>query len=323
MSVTRLSARRTANKNVNAASVPLDLRWIPFPKDIDFLVIAGGGGGGNGLYGAGGGGAGGYIEGTFPANIFNSNIQGSNIVVTVGAGGTAAYASPASTGNGSNSSIILAGSPIVNYLSVGGGGGQGYSPLGYRKGANGGSGGGGHNLADSPTAVGAGYGHPGPTQQGYPAGNGVNGGGTTGGGGGAGGAGDGPGIAGQRGGNGGPGRYSLITGSNVAYAGGGGGGTENFATVGLGGVGGGGNAAPISPNAASGTSGSVNTGGGGGGRSQFGSPGSALAGKGGSGVVILRAPADVTAATTGNVTISTSTRYKVFQFNQSGTIVFQ
>jgi hypothetical protein len=104
-----------------------------------------------------------------------------------------------------------------------------------------------------------------------------------------------------------------ITSTGVYYSGGGGGAALS-GTAGTGGAGGGG-AASTSGVA---TAGSANTGGGGGGSGQgAGTTG----GAGGSGIVILRYPDSVTAATTtGSPTITVADGYRVYKFTASGSI---
>jgi hypothetical protein len=267
--------------------------------NVEVVSIAGGGGGGGGQYGSGGGGAGGVLW----SNI--SLLGAGNITVTVGAGGSYPGAGATSiTVSGSNTRVTA---PSVvfnsaNLTSVGGGGGSGYNqnPGGYTKGANGGSGGGGHNLGGGGnTPAGLGFGFPGTmfvTQQGYPAGDGINGGGTTGGGGGAGQqGGSGPAVSGNPGGDGGNGiAISWVTPSYGTpgptpgrwFGGGGAGGKEGTtpSIVIAGGAGGGGTNTGIGNQI--GFSGNTNTGGGG---SGYNSSSTILAGAaGGSGIVIIR-----------------------------------
>ena len=268
--------------------------------NVEVVSIAGGGGGGGGQYGSGGGGAGGVLW----SNI--SILSAGNITVTVGAGGSYPGAGATSiTVSGSNTRVTAPStvfSNSANLTSVGGGGGSGYNqnPGGYTKGANGGSGGGGHNLGGGGnTPAGLGFGYPGTmfvTQQGYPAGDGINGGGTTGGGGGAGQqGGSGPAVSGNPGGFGGNGiAISWVTPSYGTpgpapgrwFAGGGAGGKESGspAPVVVGGAGGGGTNTGIVNQV--GFSGNTNTGGGG---SGYNSTSTVLAGAaGGSGIVIIR-----------------------------------
>lgn len=121
----------------------------------------------------------------------------------------------------------------------------------------------------------------------------------------------------------------MITGANVAYAGGGGGATWNggVSTSGAGGAGGGGTGGSYSPSIINGAAGIANSGGGGGGGPQT-SPGQVYAGNGGSGVVILRIPSTYTATfsagITANVGISTSqVGYRTYTVTGgTGTVTF-
>jgi hypothetical protein len=261
---------------------------------LEIIAIAGGGGSGSGGYGSGGGGAGGMI--------WNTSVPVSatgNLVITIGNGGSAPNGSASYLANGGNTRVTAPSAILsANLLAVGGGGGSGYAqnPAGYTRGENGGSGGGGHNLT-APAPAGQGYGYPSPTQQGYPAGDGINGGGTTGGGGGAGGiGGSGPAVSTNPGGPGGIGRAVPWAPASYGtpgpapgrwFAGGGAGGKEGGPGVAIaGGAGGGG-----SHNGVTGTigfAGNVNTGGGGGGHNSP-SSGAGIA-SGGSGIVIIRYP---------------------------------
>ena len=112
--------------------------------------------------------------------------------------------------------------------------------------------------------------------------------------------------------NGGAGIYSLITGANVAYAGGGGG-----RQPGLGGVGGGGaGAGPASPSPA--VSGTGNSGGGGGAGADSGS---GLGASGGSGIVIIRYPvinvAEIAQSKISRVSSVTKSSNAVYETEQS------
>lgn len=302
----------SANTDANNANVAITIGYEEVSERnstfIEYLVVAGGGGGGSsGPYnsGSGGGGAGGLLYG------IQSGIQlGTCYVLTVGAGGAGGVSS-----NGINGSNSIFASPSSNLLvSVGGGGGASSSCSGV--GCPGGSGGGGGNGGTG------GQGFPG---QGFRGGNATNnvapfsddpGGG----GGGAGEAAlDTSGNAATKGGNG---CLLDITGTSQYYAGGGGGGAHACygQGVGAGGCGGGGpgsSGAPATP-------GTGTTGGGGGGSGQS-APGPAgyTAGSGGSGTIILRQPIfKQIATTTGNVTVSSSGVYRIYQFNGSGSITF-
>jgi hypothetical protein len=268
---------------------------------IDYLVVAGGGSGGGGSSGAGGaGGAGGYRTGTGI-----SVSAGVTYTVTVGAGASTVGVS-SSGGKGSNSSI--SGSGLSTITSTGGGiGGYVNADAG-----NGGSGGGGGG--NGSTSFGTG------NEGGYNPAEGNNGGtqftGTYnwggGGGGGAGGAGQN--ATTNTPGDGGAGINNSITGSSIGYAGGGGGGAWNSGAGGGTASHGGGSGGKGLSNGSSGTS---NRGGGGGGGGQDRS-----GGLGGSGVVIIRYPAEyVAATTTGSPTVTTSGGYRIYQFNNNGTII--
>jgi len=240
---------------------------------VEMLLIGGGGAGGYTTNpvpvqtGGGGGGAGGFVY------IESTPLSTGDYSVIVGGGGslmTTAPSIPAS--RGSNTSF--SGEAFANILSVGGG--SGGSGADFMQATPGGSGGG----AGNNNTGGAGWGYPGPAQQGFPGANNPASGG-----GGAGGAGVDRGSTvpgGNPAGAGGVGLISAITGSNVYYAGGGGGSyTPQLPVGGAGGLGGGGpGRGPTGVG-----SGNVSTGGGGGG-SNFAGPG----GTGGSGIVIIRYP---------------------------------
>ena len=104
---------------------------------------------------------------------------------------------------------------------------------------------------------------------------------------------------------------------------GGGGGGSNFqgGFIGSGGNGGGGDGGPNRgpSTSAAGSPGTVNTGGGGGG-SYYGNTTTA-GGNGGKGVVIIRhSDSKPQATTTGSPTVTTSGGYRIYVFNDSGTI---
>ena len=243
---------------------------------VEVLVVAGGGAGGG--YHGGGGGAGGLI--------YNSNFAvtpGTQLTVTVGAGGDAPTSS-GNTGNPGGNSVFGA------LTAIGGGAGISQSNEAQAR-NNGGSGGGGCDGTGSVLHSGG----SGTAGQGFKGGD-VTGSGDqlavyygTAGGGGAGGAGGTGGIL--NGGFGGPGLGFNISGTSTYYAGGGGGthlGSSSITNYGIGGIGGGGTGG-ISPNPhnsafRSSTSGSPNTGGGGGGHLYNNLGG----GAGGSGIVIVR-----------------------------------
>lgn len=257
---------------------------------VDVLVVAGGGGGGAWV-GAGGGGGGVIYRENYPVT------PGTNISVTVGAGGTGEYNPGGYSGmpratNGGNS--------IFDTLTAIGGGRGGswtdYAPT------SGGSGG-GNGYSSAPGAGTAGQGFEGgrgrgDSTNGYP----------TGGGGGAGGPGGWwrQGGSGQlttgnwgpngKAGDGGPGLPFNITGAMIWYGGGGGGGCHGLTTSGsnaadaapgFGGQGGGGDGAVANTSRLASQNGRDNTGGGGGGGGNGGGSPS-YGGNGGSGIVVVR-----------------------------------
>jgi len=258
--------------------------------EFNYLVVGGGGGGGgttnNGGKGAGGG-AGGYRNSTSgeqsgggaeaeqPLRMDSGDVFG----VAVGAGSPGS-SSAATQGNAST---------FAQIISIGGGGGSGYS--GTYNGTTGGSGGGGEN----PGLAGV-------LNQGYSGGTNVWGGG-----GGAGEAGD---TDGAR--QGGDGLYSSITGTSVARGGGGGG------YAGGGGEGGGGY-----NNGTTAYAGTVNTGGGGGGGGQADAPNPRSGASGGSGVVILKYPDTLTLTAGPGLTSSTTSSggLKITTFTAGNDIV--
>jgi len=243
-------------------------------KQVEYLVVAGGGGGAGhrGISGqsGGGGGAGGYrcsVVGESSGGGSSAEAQltllPSIYIVTIGAGGVGSVNFGS---DGANSAFGL-------IASVGGGGGAAWDPSGN---ASSGGSGGGRGSGGGGTSPGFGSGT---TGQGYRGGgnnlaNGYN----AGGGGGA--AAQGQDGGSQGGGRGGSGLNSSITGSSVGRAGGGSGGwrssSSQTSSIGFGGGAGG------SSVGVAGSSGTTNTGGGGGGGSQ------ASGGNGGSGIVIIR-----------------------------------
>ena len=248
-------------------------------RDVEYLVVGGGGSGGTAgsLSGCGGGGAGGFRTGTF------SSLAASTYGVTVGAGGLA----PATSGNDSVQGVNGGASEVNSISAAGGGGGGRFNTVGNSGGSGGGGGG-----RDS-TAGGAGTtpatdpsqgNHGGAARSGDPTGRSAGGGGGGAGAPGGNGATDGKSIAG----NGAAGRASSITGTSVTYAGGGGGGARDTQggtqTAGTGGAGGGGNGSLLA-DASAGTNGLG--GGGGGAGSQSANQNIGRGGDGGSGVVIL------------------------------------
>ncbi len=246
---------------------------VQAPRDVSYILVAGGAGGGSGgFYGAGGGGAGGLLTGTI------SDASGSYSISIGGGGGGAG--GTARGGNGGNSSIAGVAT------STGGGGGAAVSTGAgstNRKGAAGGSGGGGGH--DS----GAGSGGAGTSGQGNNGGNGSQGGGG-GGGGGKGGAGANASGSGGIGGTGG--QFSTVatatsTGDNGFYASGGSGGNNGSSNDGGGG--------------GSGSSGQTNTGGGGG-----------KTASGGSGICIMYYTSSTQFASGGTVTESNGVYYHTF-----------
>ena len=269
---------------------------------IDVLVIGGGGGGGFST--GGGGGAGGYLEGQIlvPVN--------TPIGVGVGTGGAGSTSASVRATNGTSS--------VFHYLVALGGGGGGNATDGTSSGRSGGSGGGaGWPASDSPgisiqySYVNSSayndivaYGNSGGAS------NDVNYRGSGGGGAGAAGA------TATASGDGGDGVTSSITGSAVTRGGGGGAGAI-FTTAGSGGQGGGG----AGSSTTTGTAGTANTGGGGGGGAN-----TAAGGAGGSGLVIVRYPDTISAATvvgqglTSSVTVSGG--YRIYSFTAGvGTIL--
>ena len=266
--------------------------------EVEVLVVAGGGGGGGGDVGSGGG-AGGLI--------YNSNFAvtpGTQLTVTVGAGGAGS-----STYNidGSNGSPSVFGS----LEAIGGGGGASWSS---GTGQDGGSGGGG--VGGSAGGFGtAGQGFAGGTGVGFPDY-------PQGGGGGAGGPGQ-TATNHTRAGDGGIGlsfpQFSSVGGSPSGwFAGGGGGGVEagqngNSVIPGNGGLGGGGNGGRQGGTAIIATAGSPNTGGGGGGND----PGAG--GAGGSGIVIVRYQGPQKAI---GGTVTTSAGHTIHTFTTVGSTTF-
>lgn len=259
---------------------------LPYTRQVEYLIIGGGGAGGaTGLtgnnYGAGGG-AGQLISGSF---LYLANQQ-YNFIVGAGGYGTDQDGAPYSLRgyNGLQSTLNgTAGSGFLNLTAIGGGGGGAFVRNGGApapdatgiSGSNGGSGGGaGYAGFDNNSYIGG----PGYTLAALGSNGGnsiaVSFGGASGGGGGATQAGGDAFDGGtyRQGGNGGSGSYSAISGSARFYAGGGaggGGGQVGIPIVnGIGGIGGGGNVAVNGEDQA----------GAGGGASAFG----------GSGVIILR-----------------------------------
>ena len=245
-------------------------------KDVEVMVIGGGGAGGgspgNGSQGGGGAGAL-YFNNAVPVTV-------GSYTVTVGSGGPG-NTGPSKGPSGNASSF----SP--SYPAAGGGGG------GTRHDTAGGSGGSGGGGGSGPGSGGPATGAPGGSTDanspsagwGNPGGNsppGANGGNNFPAGGGGGAGQSGPNAPDQGPGQGAPGGNGLtmaIEGPSQTFAGGGGGGTHQNGPQPSGGSGGGGAG---SVHAADGSAGSANTGGGGGGSGSTGSGGS-----GGSGKVVI------------------------------------
>jgi hypothetical protein len=299
---------------VNTANPILinDTSLSPAPYSINYLVVGGGGSAGFAgcVSSAGGGGAGGVLSGS---TILSGGVY--SITVGAGAAGSTVGGDPSTPGNNGTNSIIYNNCTSSNVaVAFGGGFGAGGS---YNRGPwistgnPGGSGGGGgaqgasactaNNSSYGPLSPpayvvgGAGYNYPGPTQQGYPGGNGkvvrynwcVPGPGMAafaGGGGGAGAAGYS--STPSRSGAGGNGYTWPYTANTYGGGGAGGGGYYCGATI-SGGTGGGGPSGPFSPTyyTNTGSPGVQNTGGG----SGAGSAGCNRP-SGGSGIVILAVP---------------------------------
>jgi len=265
---------------------------------VDYLVIGGGGSGGSN--GGGGGGGGGYREssgaasGCYSRSPLGACVSALGVAVqsypiVIGAGGTAAAATPSSGSRGTSGGI----STFSTITSAGGGAGGGFfdgsSPLipGNSPGAAGGSGGGGGaQNPGSPVPGGAGNTPPVNPPQGNSGGAGLHCGGTyVLGGGGGGATGGGADQTAPKGGDGGGGGTSSINGTPTARAGGAGGAGFNPRPAGTPGGGGAGISAGASPAPTTdGTAGTANTGGGGG----AGTHSQNCGANGGSGVVIIR-----------------------------------
>lgn len=271
---------------------------------VEYLVVAGGGQGGGSQgtsIASGGGGAGGMLTNRLTGARFPIT-TGVAYTVTVGAGGANAatgFYTGAAGGNSVFSTITCIG---------GGGGGTWSNPP-----ASGGSGGGtgengqGYNAASGT----AGQGYSGGNDLWYDSGTPSAGGG----GGGAGGMGGDTQLV-YSGGQGGQGRPCDITGSWVMYAGGGGGAGQYIG--GQGGDGGGGYGA--SGSTSTGVNATANTGGGGGGSLTNANEATQRGGYGGSGVVVIRYPEALPAATvTGSPTVTTVDGDRVYRWTSTGT----
>ena len=234
---------------------------------VDVLVVAGGGSGAtNTQYssaGGGGGGAGGFIE----SLDLNISSLGSNIGITVGAGGIS-NKNTNTLANGENGEN----STFGDLTALGGGGGVTNANSTFEVAPSGGSGGGGRNsgtagIALQPSSPSGGLGNNGGETANAETGAGAGGGGGAGSAGGDGGVVDSAGMppptTGGFGGTGGDGAISSITGDNVVYAAGGGAGGCCFEDFGVGGSNGVGGNGANNDNVA--TTGAPNTGSGGGG----------------------------------------------------------
>ena len=270
------------------------------PKNVEYLVVAGGGGAagtgeGSGFATSGGGGAGGLLQGLLPI------VLGSSYTVTIGTGGPGGAAGVHGTSG--------VASVFGTITAAGGGGGGGGSAS---NGGSGGGAGGGDNLTvgtktNPPGQAVAGQGNRGGT------GNSTGDEGSGGGGAGT------IGISGVNTyftGNGGAGIASSISGTVTTYAGGGGGGGNNADAGGVGGVGGGGSR-PTGTQAPGGAA-SANSGGGGGGG--YATSLSQAAGAGGSGIVIVRYRGNVQFFSGGTLSYDSVNNYTVHTFYSSGTL---
>jgi formylglycine-generating enzyme required for sulfatase activity len=274
----------TRNNNIGGRGVRKFLT-----AKVEAVVIGGGGSGSVGdptIFGSGG--AGGGLA--FSNNI---KVEGENLSVVVGSGGSAVTASVRTNGNNGGTSTLSRGSTVL--LSGGGGGGGIYNAF-----AAGGTSGGTERVSGGSGGVGG---------QGY----------WTAGGGGAGGY-TGDGGAGQR--------ASATNTSGVAGSGGGGGSGQSGNTTAQGGggtgvFGAGSNGAANGGGGSGGTNGVVVNGGayGGGGG---GVATSGTSGAGGEGVVVIRYKTDgsdgVSNSSTGG-TKTTSGAYTIHTFTSSGTFV--
>lgn len=254
---------------------PYNAGQLKLPGYVNAWVLAVGGGGAGASPGAanaysggaGGGGAGGMNE------VASLRLAAGDYTINVGAGGLPVSVQSAGA-NGGASSVVLAGTSVIEAL---GGGGGGMAGTNSGLGNAGGSGGGGSKA----------NGGTGTTGQGNRGGNGGTYNQAGAGGGGAGSAGSNV-TGASKGGDGGAGKESLITGEAVMYAAGGGGGSRgqsaNVSVGGNGGSGIGGNGGfGSSAGKTAATNGKDGTGSGGGGGC-YNLPG----GAGGSGIIIIR-----------------------------------
>lgn len=230
-------------------------------KNIELLIVGGGGAGGHSATGnAGGGGAGGLVYNvSYPVVVGSYN-------VSVGSGGI--YIANSRGGNGTNSSF-------GTIIAVGGGGGGTLGTSGNPGGSGGGSG--QQGLIGGTGIAG----------QGFNGGNNISAGFGGAGGGGANQSGRNTSINNfGEGGFGGNGTNYSISGVSICYAGGGGGSTHSSNTTStgsLGGCGGGGKGSAVTQGVL-GANGTNGLGGGGGGNGENGG----ASGYGGSGIVIVR-----------------------------------
>jgi hypothetical protein len=189
---------------------------------VEILAVAGGGGGGDGNAHGGGGGAGELIEGA------TTLTAGASYSVVIGTGGAGAPGNDQPGASGTNTSISLSGTTVLQ--AVGGGRGGGYQGLPF----SGGSGGGGSGPSATVGPSGAGAGAAGVVPVGMTSYRNAGGNYSSNRGGGGGGAGG----AGITGGAGGAGRSSSLSGTAVTYARGGDGGPGSDSPTGNNGNGG-------------------------------------------------------------------------------------
>ena len=255
------------------------------PSTVEYLVIGGGGGGGGATPSStgGGGGAGGYRNSVSGETTGGGGASETPITITTGVVYTITVGAGGAANSGASGSVGVASSIAGTGISTITGDGGGFGGCAAAGGAGGsGGGGGGDNLS---RAGGARTASP---VQGFAGSAGGSSGATAGAGGGAGAVG---GVAGVPS-TGGAGLSSSITGSAVTRA--------------LGGNG----ADGSTP-----TPGDANTGTGGDGRSATVGAG----GAGGKGVVIIRHPASFKTAAH-NGTLTEAGGFKIYTFNDSGTI---